>query len=622
MNVSKPAAAAFAGIAALLCFPIAAHASADAQSQRVIRESGTALGVASLAHVSVIRTEAKISAAGLTGTGMQWAGVRDGRFAEHASLPPIVQDDGYDGRVAWNRDGSGVVWNDGSDVGRAIAIDNAYVNTYALWKPNAEGATVTYEGKKTEKGRAFDVLQITPADSKLPMTVWFDASTHLPVRNVLAKGPVATTTTLDGYRRTVGVMMPYAIHVESTDGNNSDARIVAVAIDPPGAAGNLARPASTVHDFSIQGGRTTTTVPVDLVENHVYLNVMLNGKGPYRFIFDTGGQNIVDPAVAKEIGAFGKGSAQGSGVGSSTESLSFATVDALQVGDAVLRNQLFAVAPVRQGFGISGGQPADGLIGWEVLARFVTNFNYAQKIVVLTLPSAAHAPAGAHVVPFVFNGTQPQIACAIDAIPSECTIDTGARDTMSFYGPYVAAHPQVQPSTLTANGITGFGVGGPSLGRLGRVRTLQIDDLTMNDLVADFTTQAQGVFASPFTAANLGGNLLRRFDVTFDYGRETVALVPNADFTQPDSYERAGLFLIRQGGEPIVADARPQTPAAEAGITKGDAITSIDGAATSSMSLQAVREYFFRPAGTVLRLGIQSKDGAQRTVSLTLRNYV
>src|SRR5215469_15819813 len=148
MKVSKLAAGALIGAAALVCCPTTARASVDAQSQRVIRQSGAALGVASLANVKVIRAEAKISAVGLSGTGTQWLGIADGRLAESASLPPLLQDDGYDGRVAWNRDGSGVVWDDGSDVGRSVAINNAYINTYSLWKPNASGATVTFDGTK------------------------------------------------------------------------------------------------------------------------------------------------------------------------------------------------------------------------------------------------------------------------------------------------------------------------------------------------------------------------------------------------------------------------------------------------------------------------------------------
>ena len=168
---------------------------------------------------------------------------------------------------------------------------------------------------------------------------------------------------------------------------------------------------------------------------------MLNGKGPYRFIFDTGGSNVVDPAVAKEIGALSAGSAQGSGVGSQTEGLSFANVSTLQVGDATVKDQLFAVAPTRMGFGVSAGRQVDGLIGWEVLARYITTFDYANLQVTLAMPGAATPPASGHVVPFVFYGTQPQIACTIDAIPAECTIDTGARDTISFMTPFIAAHP-------------------------------------------------------------------------------------------------------------------------------------------------------------------------------------
>ena len=96
----------------------------------------------------------------------------------------------------------------------------------------------------------------------------------------------------------------------------------------------------------------------------------------------------------------------------------------------------------------------DGLIGWEVLARYITTFDYAGKSVTLSLPGSTSAPAGAHVVPFVFYGTQPQIACTIDGIPAECAIDTGARDTISFMAPFTAAHPQIVPAALSPRAST------------------------------------------------------------------------------------------------------------------------------------------------------------------------
>lgn len=612
---------ALAVAAFLLCHNSAA-ASVDAHSQQVIRQSGAAMHVAALQSANVIKVDSNLATAGLTGTQVQWIGVSSSRFAEFATLPPIEQGDGYDGRVAWNSDQSGLVWDVGADAPRSTAISGAYIATFDLWKTNAGGANVTYEGIKRDKGRAYDALSVVAPGSKLPLELWFDRQTHVLVREIQAVGPIVNTVTLSDYRPIHGALFPYAAHVDNTNGNNADVKVTAIAFDPSGGAQHLSRPKSTVNDFSIGGGQSSTSVPIDLVDNHVYIDVMLNGKGPYHMIFDTGGANIIDPAVAKEIGALGKGKLQGSGVGAKTESFSFAKVDSLQVGGATVRDQIFAVIPVRSGFGVSAGRSADGLIGWEVLARYVTTFDYAGKTVTLTMPSTAQNPAGAHVIPFVFNGTQPQVTCGIDGIQSQCTIDTGARDTMTLYAPYLAQHPQVRPAALTANGVTGFGVGGASLGELGRLQSISIDDLTLTGLIADYSSSTKGAFASPFVAANLGGNFLRRFNVTFDYGNTTMALVPNANFAQHDTYERSGLFVVNLGGKMTVADARPGTPAADAGIAKGDVITSVNGTPTSTMGLGALRAFFSEPPGTVLKLGIAGRTGSPRMVNLTLRDYV
>ncbi len=621
MNLSRFAAAGAAAVI-FASAPAWAQTQGDHRVTRLIAQSGKALGVASLRSYRTIRFEGAVSAAGLKGTAVQYVDLVNGHFAESSNLPPVVQLDGYNGSVTWDGDGSGLVWNDGGDSDRSSEINQAYLASYALWQPHASGAAVTWLGAKSANGNTYDALSITPAGSQVPFELWFSTATHLPARALFQNGFTSSTTTYSAYRNVHGLNVAYQIHVESSDGNNSDVTIRQVAFDAPGAQAKLARPGTHPTDFSIQNGKTSTTVPMTLGENHVYLDVTLNGKGPYRFIFDTGGSNVVDGKVAQEIGAFGVGSAQGNGVGSQTESLSFAKISTLQVGDAVLKDQLFAVAPTRQGFGMSAGRQVDGLIGWEVLARYVTTFDYANNQVTLTLPGSAQTPAGAHVVPFVLYGTQPQIACTIDGIPAECTIDTGARDTISFMTPFVTAHPQVMPSTLTAVGVDGFGFGGPALGKLGRLQSVGIDDLQLQNLVADYSTQTQGALAAPFVAANIGGNLLRRFNVTFDYAAETMALVPNAAFAGPDVYERSGLFLINRGGAITVVDARAGTPAAQAGIVKGDVIASVDGAATSGMTLGEIRDKFAQPAGTVVKLDVVAKDGVKRTISLTLQDYV
>ena len=604
--------------------PLATQAATPADPvDRLVAASRAALGGAALERVKTLELHGTVAFGGMSGSGTSWLEIGGARLAESFDTPPLRGGDGYDGTDAWNSDGSGLVWVDGGQAGRAQEISEAFAGNFALWGPNRGGAAVTFAGVKQNAGHGYDVLKITAPHSLVPFELWFDRTTHLPMRFVQTVGPTTTVSTYGSYRPVDGLMIPRANHTQSSDGNSSDVTVTQAIANPTGATEHLAKPASNVHDFSIAGGATSTTVPIDLVDNHVYLTVMLNGKGPYRFIYDTGGANIVDPAVAQEIGATGHGSIQGGGVGSATESVSFAKVDTMKIGDATVRDQLFGVAPTRMGFGISSGRPVDGLIGFEVLSRFITTFDYTGKSVTLAMPgNAPAAPSGSNASPFVLDGRQPQFACSIDGVGSQCTLDTGARDSITLFSPFLAAHPQVVPATLTGVGVTGFGFGGPAFGKLGRIQSVAFGGFTLPNVVGDFTAQTKGAFAEPFVAANVGGNLFRRFTLTLDYEKQTMTLTPNAAYGQPDSYERSGLFLLNHAGKYLVLDVRPGTPAADVGIVKGDTIVSVDGKAAADMTLQQVRELFYGTPGTAIRVTVSGKDGTQRDVVVTLRDYV
>jgi len=56
--------------------------------------------------------------------------------------------------------------------------------------------------------------------------------------------------------------------------------------------------------------------------------------------------------------------------------------------------------------------------------------------------------------------------------------------------------------------------------------------------------------------------------MTLDYTKLTMALTPNASFNAPDTYDRSGLFLLNRAGTIVVYEARPGTPAAQAGSSR------------------------------------------------------
>lgn len=595
---------------------VPAAAAGDPSVDAVLRASQSALHLGALASVRTIHLRGPINVVGVAGTGEVWQDVRTGAFAQPFDAGPISGSQGFDGDHAWNRDAKGFVWNDDGTAGRYGAIEAAYMNRYALWSPDRGGATVAGAGQTTERGRRYDVLRVTPRGG-LPFDIWIDATTHLPVKTIATIGTATTTTVLGDYRSVGGLMIPFSQTTEG-DGNLTTFKAATASVNDPAATAELRRPAAHVDDFSLPGG--TTTIPFESVDDHVALPVMIDGKGPFTFIFDTGGANLIDTEVAKQLGLGAAGNAAGSGVGSQTEAVQFATVDSLQVGGATLRKQTFIVVPVRAGFGMASGKPVDGLIGFEVLARFVTTFDYGTNTIVLRSPGSA-LPANGTTIPFVFDGNKVEIPCTIEAFAGNCTVDTGSRLALSALSPFVAAHPTIVPSNATAVGANGFGMGGAALGRLGRT-TLQIAGFTLPDVITDFSAQTKGAFADPFTAGNIGAGVWKRFAVTFDYTRQRMSLIPNTAFGVRETYDRSGMFLVTQGGNVLVADVRPGTPAAAAGVARGEAIVSAGGKDAVTLGLAALRGLFRGTPGTAIPLTVTGKDGATRAVTLTLRDYV
>jgi|SRR6185312_9048447 len=620
----KPGSPFFATSFSLLLSiaPQVGHAADDPRVAALISRSGAALHVEALHSVHIIHATGKVVASGLSGSGDDWNEMGGVRAAAYFSTPPLGGGSGWDGDEDWNLDQTGLVAADGSVLGRSTAIDEAYVGDYGLWTPAYGGATVTWGGSKQEQGKSYDLLTVLPPKSSLPIDIWFDQATHLPVQAVQAAGPVTTTITMADFRPVGGLMVPYRVDTDSSVGSSSSFTATSVEADPAGAAGHLAAPTSSPHDFAIAGGATQAVVPIQVADNHVYLDVMLDGKGPFHFIFDSGGVNIIDPGVAKELGLASGGSTQVGGTGSGTVDTSFAVVKSLRIGAAEVQDQVFAVLPVAAAFSMTSGRPVVGVIGFEVLSRFVTTFDYAGKQVVLHMPGSYTPPAGATSVPFVhvmLNSGEPQFACSFGGAPSVCTLDIGASQAVSFFTPFAKAHPDVVPAKLTAEGIDGFGIGGPSTGRLGRLPAFSFGGLTIHDLVADYTTEGAGALGLPFFGANVGGAVWKRFTLTLDYQRLTMTLTPNAEFSVRDFWERGGLYLIDKGAITIMG-VRPGTPAAKAGLEQGDIILSLDGAANPS--LRAVRDAVRAAPGTVVHLVIKSKTGGTRDVTLTLADYV
>jgi hypothetical protein len=376
-------------------------------------------------------------------------------------------------------------------------------------------------------------------------------------------------------------------------------------------------PAPPAPDFVFAGGKTSTTVPFDLVNNHMYVRVRMNGGGPFTVLCDTGGENVITPTVAARLKVKTEGTLQGRGVGEKSEDIALARLQSLTVGDVTLSNQVFVVFRLEPFADVEGIEQS-GLIGYEVFKRFVVKVDYERSLLTLTLPSAFNYEGAGTVVPFQFNDRIPQVDGSIDGLAGKFDIDTGSRSSLSLLKPFAEKNDLRARMAPRFEAVTGWGVGGPARGLVARACELHLGDVVVPSPVAEISLQQKGAFVSPYVAGNVGAGVLKRFNITFDYGRQRLIFETNSATAAPDVYDRSGMWLNRSGAALKVFDVTTGGPAERAGLKVNDRVVAVDGAPISEGSLVTLRQRFRTEVeGTRIRLTVESNQ-AKRELTLVL----
>jgi len=290
------------------------------------------------------------------------------------------------------------------------------------------------------------------------------------------------------------------------------------------------------------------------------------------------------------------------------------------VGDAIVKDQPISVLTFSNA---AEGVDEQGMIGYEFIARFITRFDYGKHE--LTFIDKEHfdpRDAGAPV-PFRFYHQFPEVLGSYDGIPSRFGIDTGARNVLSLTSPFAQRNHIIEREKNGAKALTGWGVGGPSYGYVFRGKDLRLGDVTVKSPLTEFNLDKGGVGATEAFPNNIGGGLLKRFVVTFDYDHQLMYLKPIAGKVDDlDTFDRSGMWLnVADKGFGIV-NVGDGTPAAKAGIAAGDIVVAVDGKAASSLHLYDLRRRLRNdPPGTQVALTVE-RQGKPRKVTLVLRDLI
>ena len=261
------------------------------------------------------------------------------------------------------------------------------------------------------------------------------------------------------------------------------------------------------------------------------------------------------------------------------------------------------------------GTEVHGIIGWELFNRFIIEFDYINEIMVLHEPEYFKPKRKYTAIPITIEDTKPYIMTEIQitdsiSLPAKLLIDTGASHALmlnkksddDFYIP---------EKNLQAD--LGRGLGGKITGRIARIHQLEIDEFRFENLIASFPDPETYPDTLSIGERNgtLGGEILTRFKVIFDYHNQYLYLKKKHGYKKAFEFNMSGLTVSAKGDNLRIFEVelvRKDSPADRADIREGDIILSINGYSDKNINLNEIYQIFNSKEGRRIRLRI-SRDG-------------
>ena len=381
--------------------------------------------------------------------------------------------------------------------------------------------------------------------------------------------------------------------------------------------------------LSIAGFAQTTaskpmgTVPFELVDNRVVVAVMLNGKGPFHMILDTGAHFAVSPETAEKIGARKETEKTMEGVGEKKVPSGTTHINEAVLGPVQFKNQPAEILEMDDMPPVFGTVAIDGVLGAEVFKNYVVSHDYQKKELTFYDPKTFSYKGGGESIPFEWEGTIPVIRATLDGVAGKFFVDTGARSALILFGPFVAQNHLDQKYDAHVQGISGWGLGGPVRSYMVRTKDFTFGNFSLRGLIARLTLNKSGATLGASEAGLIGPDVLKQFVVICDYARQRLIFEKNSWFGRHDSYDRAGLWIAQKGNAFEVLDVISGGPADHAGLKAGDIVLAVNGKPTSDLILPKVRDgWKYDPPGTLVRLEVQTASGEKRKAEFELKDLV
>ena len=348
-------------------------------------------------------------------------------------------------------------------------------------------------------------------------------------------------------------------------------------------------------------------LPVTLAGTQILVDgVRVNGRGPFRFLLDTGAQGAgrADVTLVQTLDLPQVGVADvADGGGGPRRQLPVHKAESLEIGGLTF-SDLDLVSRDYNAGGAGGRGPIAGVLGIDLFRGMLLTIDYGRSVLRLE-PGGLPDVDGRSILALDPSDPVPTVEIQIGGRSLKAHIDTGAMggvtvgeafaQTLSFTAP-----PVVVGQARTVSGAF-------------EVREARLEgDLRLGAEVLPNPTIG---IVPRFEVGNLGGSFLRAYAMTLDLANHRVRFSPTTG-TPPPPPRRYGLMMTPpSGGEtglPLRGVA-PGSPAETGGLRAGDVVVSLNGVPVAELGDRLPG--FMRASPLVVGF---LRDGESREITLSL----
>lgn len=371
--------------------------------------------------------------------------------------------------------------------------------------------------------------------------------------------------------------------------------------------------------FSMQQGRKKVVMPIEVHNNLVVVPILLNGQLPLKFILDTGVRTaILTQKAYSDILNL-----------QYTRKYSIAGPGGQKLVDAYVTNNVTIDMPGIHGEGHALlvleedylelrsylGVDVHGILGYELFSRFITYIDYENHELHLYMPGRFKAGRRFQRLPIQVLDTKPYLVTSIRQADStelslKFLVDTGASHSL-FLEPWTDERIHIPEKNV--HSVIGRGLGGAITGRMARILELQLGRFALKrptvsfpdiETYLDTLTTASAVFRN----GTIGGEVLTRFDVIFDFPGEAIYFRRNGSYKASFFYNLSGITVKAEGTRLrryVIAEIRANSAGEQAGLQVGDAVLSINGVRTTELNLSTLQANLNSKPGKRIRIEIE-----------------